>query len=107
MGWIVLHDKGAGVTKLSLQYFKKHVHRLGQVFEVNIDQDRAFHMEIKGTSGVMLLSGCNCGYGGEGPHGSVEILKLLGVKGVEFLVFGERHVKVDLRNRAKEHVSNE
>lgn len=99
MAWVVLHDRGAGVTELSLQYFRRNVHRLGRVFEVNIDRDRAFSMEIRGTRGVMLLSGCNCGYGGEGPHGSVEVLRLLGVEGVENDVFHNRHVKLDLRNR--------
>ena len=97
MVWNVLHDDGGGVTQSSLKYFRRHVRKIGQCFEVNIDQDRLFSMEIQGNNGVLLLSGCNCGYGGEGPHGTLEVLRTLGVKGADNEVFHKRQVRIDLR----------
>jgi len=99
--WNVLHDDGGGVTARSLAYFRRNGQRLGRVLEVIIDRDRLFSMEIHGSEGLMLLSGCNCGYGGEGPNGNLEILKALGVEGVEDMIFHERHVKIDLRKMSE------
>ena len=105
MRWVVLHDGGGGVTQLSLEYFKKHAHRLGRIFEINLNQDALFSMEIQGSEGVMLLSGCNCGYGGEGPHGTMQILDLLGLNHPDWSrkVFSKRHVKLDLRRHYVSH----
>lgn len=38
------------------------------------------HMVVRDTEGKEIwLSGCNCGYGGAGPNGSIRILKKIGV----------------------------
>jgi len=98
MGWRVLHDDGGGITARSLEYFHRHIHRLGRVLEVNLNRDALFGMEIRGTEGIMLLSGCSCGYNGEGPRGSIEVLRALGVDDAESRVFSARHIRFDLRD---------
>ena len=77
--WRVWQDGGHGVTSKSLRYFDSLKGKLGRIRDVHIDKRRTMSMEIKCDHGVVLLSGCNCGYGGEGPHGSIEILKRMGV----------------------------
>jgi len=115
MTWKVWHDGGGGITKRSLDYFKRNGHKLGQIVEINICDMPHFSMEIWGVNGVMLLSGVTCGYGGTGPHGSVKILAMLGVvpskKGWrgELLpdyacelakeIFSKRRVRIDLRDK--------
>jgi hypothetical protein len=47
----------------------------------------------------MLLSDVSCGYGGKGPHGSLEILRTLRVQDAEALVFTRKHVKINMRRR--------
>ncbi len=37
-------------------------------------------MLIAGKKGIILLSGCNSGYGGEGPNGTRKILVELGIE---------------------------
>lgn len=93
---IVLHDSGGGVTQESLEFFQRNYRRIGEIRAVNIDQHRDFSMEIVGVDGIMLLSGCNCGYGGEGPHGSVAILETLKVLNEETrsLVFSSSVVHI-------------
>ena len=98
----VYHDKGYGATQHSIEYFKKLKRKLGRIIEIRISTDRDFTMEIFCDAGWVLLSGCNCGYGGTGPHGTIEILRLLGFQKAERFedqVFSERNVVVDCRNR--------
>ena len=97
--WKVYHDQGGGVTRVSLDYFHRLYRRLGKICRVSIDQHRVFSMEIRGVDGVMLLSGCNCGYGGEGPHGTFEVLKELGVTDEATLakVFTEPYLEIRVR----------
>lgn len=79
MVWKIYHDDGGGVTQRSLDYFKHNILKIGRIIQINVDQDREFSMEILGTKGIMLLSGCNCSYTGTGPHGTEKILRALGV----------------------------
>jgi len=75
MDYYILHDNGYGITETSIQFFNKHRKLIGKVIRVSINKERVFAMEISGSNGVILLSGCTCGYGGTGPHGSIRILK--------------------------------
>ncbi|MGG4495614.1 helix-turn-helix transcriptional regulator [Brevibacillus reuszeri] len=50
-------------------------YRYGDLISLSIP-----HMVIRDSKGnEMWLPGCNCGYGGTGPHGSEEVLQLIGV----------------------------
>ena len=100
INWVVIHDGGEGITIESLQFFKDHARQIGRVFEINLNHNALFHMEIIGTEGIILLSGCNCGYRGEGPHGSAAILKRLGIldKAICNKVFSKKNLTIDLRD---------
>lgn len=89
----------SGTTRKALKYFYEHKDLMGEVSEIYIYFDeidavldnfyinsgRVYgelydldipHLVLKDKNGEELwLGGCNCGYGGEGPHGSKEILK--------------------------------
>ena len=96
----VFHDGGAGVTNHSTEYFKKLKGKLGAIVEIRVSTDRDFTMEIFADAGWVLLSGCNCGYGGTGPHGTIEILRLLGFQHPERYenqVFNKDNVIIDCR----------
>lgn len=99
-----LIDEHIGVTRYSRAFFEENRHRLDKIDKVFIyknDSDAAWdgfyrphrdrykdgdfeqlefpHMVLRDIHGKeMWLYGCNCGYGGEGPHGSMEILEKLG-----------------------------
>ena len=77
--WRVWQDGGHGITNKSLRYFDSLKGKLGAIHKIHIDGDRQMSMEIEAINGVVLLSGVNCGYGGEGPHGTLTLLKKLGV----------------------------
>ncbi|MCY9592971.1 hypothetical protein [Paenibacillus chitinolyticus] len=50
-------------------------YRYGDLISLSIP-----HMVIRDSDGnEMWLPGCNCGYGGTGPHGSEKVLQLIGV----------------------------
>ena len=91
-------------TRDNVTYFKKHVVHLGSIERISIffeDIDAAIenyfltleefrygdlislsipHMVISDSNGnEMWLPGCNCGYGGGGPHGSSEVLQMIGI----------------------------
>jgi len=98
----IFHDKGHGVTQESIEYFKGLKGTLGEIIEINLSQHRHFTMELQCSAGYVLLSGANCGYGGTGPHGSVEILKMLGFQDYrkyEDQIFHESELKIDCRNK--------
>ena len=77
--WRVWQDGGHGITNKSLRYFDSLKGKLGRITNIHISFERQMSMEIDCEHGIVLLSGVNCGYGGEGPQGSIEILKRLGV----------------------------
>lgn len=52
-----------------------HQPTLGELQDITVP-----HMIIRDSDGrEMWLGGCNCGYGGEGPHGSESVLEYLGL----------------------------
>lgn len=97
----VYHDEGAGVTQMSVEYFKKLKGKLGKIIDIRVDSDREFSMEMYCDAGYVLLSGVNCGYGGTGPHGTVEILKMIGFKPemYERIVFENQSVRINCRDK--------
>jgi len=66
----------SGITEYSLNYYLNHRTELGTVKTAKCGPG---HLEIEGDEGHMRLSGCTCGYAGEGPHGTAKILRDLGV----------------------------
>ena len=100
----VYSDKGYGVTEESIQYLETLKGKLGSIRNINIDQRREMSMEIVCEGGLVLLSGCNCGYGGTGPHGSIKVLKILGFKDpkkYEEQIFGEDCVRIEVRENVR------
>ena len=100
----VYSDKGYGVTSESIEYLETLKGKLGSIRQINIDQNREMSMEIVCEGGLVLLSGCNCGYGGTGPHGSVKVLELLGFnnpKRYEEQIFGEESVRIEVREEVR------
>lgn len=96
-----IYDR-SGTTKKSVEFFKENIHKLDEIQSIFIffdEIDSAIgnffiasdllkigelrhietpHLIIKDINGQELwLGGCNCGYGGTGPHGSKQILSLL------------------------------
>jgi len=88
-------DNGYGITQNSLDYWHENKHLIGDVkylacsfnpllVDTEITKDSIispleYTLKIVGTNGVIFLSGCNCGYGGEGPNGTRKILEELGI----------------------------
>ena len=112
-GIITFLDEGGGITELSLKRLKYLIESklLGQalfawcVFEhgynFNLWSVRDIENstgEIEETTIVTLLSGFNCGYGGEGPHGLITALELLGLTVTDEdknTIFRHTHVYID------------
>jgi len=84
----LLYDGGGGVTQASLKFFREHKRYLGRVIAVACGEipngSGNWRTVITGTLGIIILSGCSCGYAGEGPHGLYEILQELGFEGRPF-----------------------
>ena len=97
----IYHDEGAGVTQMSVEYFTKLKGKLGRITDIRVDSDREFSTEIYCDAGFVLLSGTNCGYGGTGPHGTVELLKMMGFKPEMFerQVFENKSVRINCRDK--------
>lgn len=90
-----LKDDGYGITVNSLNFWDKYKSRIGKVktleasmspilnsFEHSLEGflvSKDYNVKIVGDKGVMYLSGCNSGYGGEGPNCTRKILEDLGV----------------------------
>ena len=89
-------DGGYGMTDHSVEYFRKLKGKLGSIHKIRIDDGREFSTEITSDKAIVLLSGVNCGYGGTGPHGTVRILDMLGLKTAERVkrIFGEKQVHI-------------
>jgi len=88
----VFKDDGHGATGLSLQFFHGIRDKLGEIVEAEASQEplrtetteegysREYNLILRDDGGnEVWLSGCNCGYGGTGPHGTFEILKEVGL----------------------------
>ena len=95
---IELKDNGERITETSLEFWRNDKHLIGRVKEVKCSYDplasdtlvaakggynREYNLRIIGSKGGIYLSGCSCGYSGEGPHGTRQILVELGVEPVE------------------------
>lgn len=89
----------SGTTRRAIKYFNEHKDFIGEISEIYIYFDEIDavldnfyvcservngefyalevpHLVLKDKDGEELwLTGCNCGYGGEGPHGSRQVLK--------------------------------
>jgi hypothetical protein len=79
--------EGAGLTERSKAFFLLNRHRLGAVLAASMGD-----FERRGREGasdsclrlyddvgrVLALAGCTAGYGGEGPHGTLYVLRLCG-----------------------------
>lgn len=93
--WKVWTDEGAGVTDESLKVWKSCKGKLGRIWHIIIKQHTPpeFNMEIYADHGFVLLSGCNCGYGGTGPHGTLEIFNDLGILGMQDVIFSNSEVR--------------
>lgn len=79
------YDCGEKVTNLSLQFFRKTKEKIGKPLKIECVYLRkgrpiVYNTRIGGTDGEILLSGCNCGYSGEGPYGLYQILWELDVE---------------------------
>ncbi|MCK2000782.1 hypothetical protein MZM54_05190 [[Brevibacterium] frigoritolerans] len=84
-----------GVTRYSLEFWNEVKGRISEVVkaEMFIDKKQNPRLVLTTQDDVkVVLYGCNAGYGGEGPRGTVQILKEAGFKpsrGVEVVVFNE------------------
>jgi hypothetical protein len=79
--------EGAGVTERSKAFFLLNRHRLGVVVAASMaDFDGRGRAGASGAclrlyddaGRVLALAGCTAGYGGEGPHGTLYVLRLCG-----------------------------
>lgn len=83
----IYRDNGSGVTEESLRFWRNVKRKVGKVklliCEEKWDEEnrswREYNTRIVGENGEVWLSGLNCGYGGEGPHGLLRLLVELGV----------------------------
>lgn len=86
----ILKDSGHGVTRQSLEFWRRNRSRIGDILSIEVRDD--LHCEshpdgypveytcmITGADGVIYLSGCTCGYAGEGPNGTARLLTDIGV----------------------------
>jgi len=91
---VYLKDSGYGVTRDSLKFWNEHKNSIGKITHMVVSEKELFSEHITengvtylvdyncmifGTNGAIILSGCNCGYGGEGPNGTAKILAELGL----------------------------
>jgi len=86
----IYRDEGHGITRTSLAFWDQNKHQVGRIMRVVVADviERVtspagyaseYSMIIYGSTGMIILSGCNCGYGGEGPNGTAKILVELGM----------------------------
>lgn len=94
-----------GVTRYSLEFWNEIKGRISEVVkaEVFIDKKQNPRLVLTTVDDVkVVLYGCNAGYSGEGPRGTVQILKEVGFnpsRGLEEVVFNEE--TFTLRRKAK------
>ena len=80
MGRHILDDE-SGSTQESLQYWERNRVKLGNIQKARCQKEG--HLEVEGSLGVMQLRGLTCGYGGQGPQGTAEVLRDIGVPAEE------------------------
>jgi hypothetical protein len=102
----ILKDDGGGITKRSLQFWEYNKATIGKIERIEFSLNPLatitlseggfpytvdYTFKALGERGEIWLSGCNCGYGGEGPHGTKKILVELGIKDdvADILVHGK------------------
>ena len=112
---MIVHDEGQGVTRESVKLLEDFLraHPDFSPIEAHVYAHMNFGFELYGTISrhpvgsdeytetvYVLLSGFNCGYGGTGPHGVIEAVKLLGYEMTpdqRAILFGNRSVEIDFR----------
>jgi hypothetical protein len=82
-------SKCGSSTRLSVNFFRKHKKLLGEILTITVDRNE---MSILGVNGIMFLDGVNCGYIGEGPNGTKDILQNLGLSTKE--VWKKDNIKI-------------
>lgn len=121
---MIVTDDGAGHTKGSLEVLEQFLnsHPEFRPIEMHVDAERAWS-EIYGTikdkdgqldSVYILLSGLNCGYGGEGPHGTINAIRMMGYvpgDGQKLVILQGQAVSIYMRNhrlkvQLREHWAN-
>lgn len=85
-------DDGGGITERSLAFWDANKGKIGKVNAIEVGKEPLvkelgqegyeveYNMIITGTEGAIWLSGCACGYPGEGSTGTEKIFKDLGVQ---------------------------
>ena len=97
----IYHDGGHGVTETSKTHFKTYSKGVVPT-EVNVRATGTFTFEFLGTRSdgetiLILESGFNCGYRGEGPHGTLWALERVGLSRDEIaeIIFTHNFFAVD------------
>lgn len=97
----LLREPTRGVTELSKAFFLLHRHRFGRFTLATLaDFQAGARLRLYDDQGRALeLRGCTAGYGGEGPHGTLWVLRAAGFAehrltahrtDLELIVFGRR-----------------
>lgn len=117
-----LRDNGAGITVESLKFWNENKDRIGKITHVEVSFESLLSEEREengitypteynfiafGSNGAVLLSGCNSGYFGEGPHGTAKILVELGLdKEIAKKIIGQKTIHYDVLNGMIGNVNN-
>ena len=94
----------SGVTEISLGVFYANKDKLGTIEEVEC-MGSSHNLIIYGSNDNMELSGCRCGYKGEGPRGTATILNELGLNPDDAIVtahLSRFHIRLIASARSKE-----
>jgi len=78
------HHSTYGLTRHALRSFERHLPKIGEPLDVQgafvkMKHGAWYSVIIHGTDGSLVLRGCSWGYSGEGPRGTEQVLKALGV----------------------------
>ncbi len=93
----IYRDEGYGITSMSIEFAKKNLYHIGNVKEIFVYSEnqpemtehslshephshmveRAWTFRAVGEDGELWLSGCNCGYSGEGSHGTWKVIRFI------------------------------
>lgn len=91
----IARDRGGGNTRYSLEFFDENVDMFDKFVHAWFvyDKEKAhYELHLEDRNGdEMILEGCSFGYGGEGPHGSMEVLQKAGFPITSYLagiIFG-------------------
>ena len=73
----VFRQPRAGITELSKKYVNEHLPEIGRILtvKIHVDENGDYITEIAGSEGTIIVDGFAWGYGGEGPHGLLWLLK--------------------------------